>query len=337
MGASFELIEGIDRVAAETGFSGVVRIDSPDRTPVAIAFGLADRAHEIVNSTRTRFPIASGSKGFTALTIMHLVELGALDLATTARALLGDDLPLIDDRVTIEHLLAHRSGIGDYLDEDTLDDINDYAMTEPVHRLANTAGFLPMLDGHPSAFDPGERFTYCNGGFVVLALLAERATGSSFHDLVDEHVITPAGLHATAFLRSDELPADAALAYLDATGLRTNVLHLPVRGSGDGGLYTTVADVHTFWDALFAGRIVNQATLAQMVRSHSVDASSTKRYGLGFWLHATTDTVMLEGYDAGVSFRTTHQPSSGLTHTVIANTSEGAWPIIRHLDAALGI
>ena len=47
------------------------------------------------------------------------------------------------------------------------------------------------------------------------------------------------------------------------------------------------------------------------------------------------DRVMLEGYDAGVSFRTTHSPSTGITHTVIANTSEGAWPMIRALDAHL--
>ena len=49
---------------------------------------------------------------------MSLIEDGTLELDTTARSLLGDDLPLIDDEVTVEHLLAHRSGIGDYLDED---------------------------------------------------------------------------------------------------------------------------------------------------------------------------------------------------------------------------
>ena len=50
---------------------------------------------------------------------MSLVEDGSLALDTTARSVLGDDLPLIDGAVTVEHLLAHRSGIGDYLDEDT--------------------------------------------------------------------------------------------------------------------------------------------------------------------------------------------------------------------------
>ena len=54
----------------------------------------------------------------------------------------------------------------------------------------------------------------------------------------------------TAFLRSDELPGDAALGYLDVDGPRTNVFHLPVRGSGDGGIYSTAADLSAFWRAL---------------------------------------------------------------------------------------
>jgi hypothetical protein len=59
------------------------------------------------------------------------------------------------------------------------------------------------------------------------------------------------------------------------------------------------------------------------------------RYGLGFWLHESSDTVMLEGYDAGVSFRTVHAPTGHLTHTVLSNTSPGAWPITRRLDELL--
>ena len=57
-------------------------------------------------------------KGLTALAVVSLIDDGTLDLTTTARSVLGDDLPLIDDGVTIEHLLAHRSGIGDYFDEE---------------------------------------------------------------------------------------------------------------------------------------------------------------------------------------------------------------------------
>lgn len=61
-----------------------------------------------------------------------------------------------------------------------------------------------------------------------------------------------------------------------------------------------------------------------------------ERYGLGFWLHGETDTVMMEGGDPGVSFRSACDPREGVTHTVISNTSGGAWPLTRVLEEQLG-
>ena len=81
--------------------------------------------------------------------------------------------------MTIEHLLAHRSGIGDYLDEEADHEITDYVLAVPVHELATTEQYLAVLDGHPTKFPAGERFSYCNGGYVVLALIAERVSGTA--------------------------------------------------------------------------------------------------------------------------------------------------------------
>ena len=135
--------------------------------------------------------------------------------------------------VTIEHLLAHRSGIGDYLDEEAGHEVTDYVLTAPPHELATTEQYLAVLGGHPAKFPPGERFCYCNSGYVVLALIAERVSGVAFPELVAERVCRPAGMAGTGFLRSDELPAGTALGYLPLAGRsRTNVFHLPVRGSG---------------------------------------------------------------------------------------------------------
>jgi CubicO group peptidase (beta-lactamase class C family) len=318
--------------ALETGFSGVVRVDRDGAVAYVEAFGLADRAHGIANTVETRFALASGAKGFTALATVSLIEDGVLALDTTARSVLGPDLPLIDDRVTVEQLLAHRSGIGDYFDEDAHADVSDYVLPVPVHRLDSTEAYLAVLDGFPTVFPPGERFVYNNAAFVVLALIAERASGTPFNELVRRRVCEPAGMSDTAFLRSDELPGDAALGYLFEDRPRTNVHHLPVLGSGDGGIYSTAADISALWDAFFAGRIVGPPWVAEMVRPRSDWPEEERRYGLGFHLHATSDVVMLEGYDAGVSFRTMHDPSSRMTATVIANSSEGAWPTVDLLE-----
>jgi CubicO group peptidase (beta-lactamase class C family) len=169
----------------------------------------------------------------------------------------------------------------------------------------------------------------------VLALIAERTSGVPFHELVSRRVCEPAGMRDTGFLRSDELPGRAALGYLTVDGPRTNVFHLPVRGCGDGGVYSTAADVTSLWRSSFAGAIVSRDWVAEMVRPRSEVPSESMRYGLGFWLHASSDVVELHGHDAGVSFRSTHDPASTTTCTVMSNTSEGTWPIESLLDERL--
>ncbi|MDX8029044.1 serine hydrolase [Lentzea sp. BCCO 10_0856] len=318
-------IEDVDRIAAETGFSGVVSIDRAGEVEFAKAYGLANRTYQVPNTLDTRFGIASGSKGFTALVVHSLIRDGVLKLSTTARSLLGDDLPLIADDVTVEHLLTHTSGIGDYLDEEGDLQSNDY-LVGAVHELTTTEAFLPLLDGIPTKFKAGERFGYCNGGFVVLALLAERAGGAGYHELVRERVLRPAGMTRTDFLRADELPADAAVGYLDGMD-RSNVFHLPVLATGDGGIHTTAADMSTFWRALFAGDIVTDVD--EIVRARVDVPSESMRYALGFWRHETTDEVILIGGDAGVSFKSTHDRHTSTTRTVLSNTAPGAWPIAR--------
>src|SRR3954453_15809265 len=326
-----DLEDRVDRVATATRFSGVVRVDHDGQVELAKAYGMAHRGWGISNAVDTRFGIASGTKGLTALTVMCLIEEGRLGLSTTARSLLGADLPLIDDAVTVEHLLAHRSGIGDYVDESAGGAATDYVLPLPGHRLGRTEDYLAVLGGFPQVFAPGERFAYNNGGFVVLALLAERASGASFRRLVAERVCGPAGMPDTAFLRSHEPAGRAALGYLDAEGPRTNVLPLPVRGSGDGGVCTTAADVAALWRALFAGRIVPLSRVAELVRPRSDVPEEKKRYGLGFWLHPRTGAVLLEGYDAGVSARTVCDPDTGVTPPVLSNWTDGAWPLARYL------
>jgi CubicO group peptidase (beta-lactamase class C family) len=102
-----------------------------------------------------------------------------------------------------------------------------------VHELDTTETFIAKRDGHPADFVAGERFSYCNGGYILLALIAERARGTGYHDLVKDQVLAQAGLTDTAFLASDEPFMLMALIYLYPDGLGTNVLRLPVRGNGD--------------------------------------------------------------------------------------------------------
>src|SRR5215831_2083645 len=78
--------EAIDTLADESGFAGVVSVDRGGEIELGQAYGLADRAHQIPNTLDTRFALASGTKGLTALTVVSLLKDGVLRLSTAARS-----------------------------------------------------------------------------------------------------------------------------------------------------------------------------------------------------------------------------------------------------------
>ena len=181
-----DLERSVRAIATEEALSGVIRLDLDGEIAAEMAFGQSHRNLDIEMATSAQLAIASGNKAFTALAVMSLVEHGDLALDSRVRSILGDDLPLVDGRVTVEHLLAHRSGIGDYLDEDTIENPDAYVMPVPVHELVTTDDYIHILGGHPAKFAPDKRFSYCNSGYVILALIIERISGRPFHDVVDE-------------------------------------------------------------------------------------------------------------------------------------------------------
>ncbi len=334
--SSSRLAQEVEALVAD-GFAGTVRLDVGHETVLRAGFGLADRSRGLPMTPTTRLGMASGSKTLTALAVLSLVDEGVLSLTDTARSRLGDDLPLVADDVTIEQLLSHRSGIGDYLDEDSDVDLGDYPMPISVHLLDHVEAFVPLLDDHPTKFPAGTDFSYCNGAFVVLALIAERVSATPFPLLVQERVCVPGGLHATGYPRSDALPGDAALGYVEVDGQwRTNVFHLPVRGSGDGGAFTTVDDMHDLWSALLDGRLVSPPTVQDMLRPRSLPDSRGATYGLGLWLDPGDGSLQLVGEDAGASFTSVCFPRGDVTWTVMANTMGAAWPVHRVLADHVG-
>lgn len=322
----------LDRWVDDSDFWGVVRVARGEHALYARARGLADRAHGIPNAIDTLFPIASGTKLLTALALLSLLGDGAAELDTPVVDVLDAAAELIDRRATLRQLLSHTSGMGDYLDESAIADIDDYVLDVPVHRLASPGDFVSLLRGRSPKFAPDASFAYCNSGYVLLALAIESLAGRSYYDVVQERVCTPADMQATLVPRLDELPGSAAIGYLPRRGFRSHLFHLPIRGGGDGGAYSTAADVARLWSALFDGRIVPPALLLEMQRPRHVSASGTRAYGLGLWLDG--GVVYIEGSDPGISFHSRFEPATGLSSCVLSNTTRGAWPIATALEAS---
>ena len=196
-------------------------------------------------------------------------------------------------------------------------------------------GEKQVLDGVPITGRVKDFLVECFREHRFPALLVERVSGGSFHSFVEREVCARADLGATGFLRNDELPGDAALGYLYDEGLRTNVLHLPVRGNGDGGIYSTADDLHRFWGALTSRVIVGEEMFQVLTTPRHAVPEEGMRYAAGLWLHEAAPLLVIEGADAGVSFRSTHDPATGATVSVLGNSSDGAWPVIGELEDLL--
>lgn len=326
--------ELVDRIIDETGFSGVVQLGSLEQPHWTRSSGLADRARRLANTPDTLFALASGTKTLTALAVLSLVAEGRLALDSRVQHLLGGATDIVPPGVTVRQLLAHTSGIGDYLDEAEIPDVESYTLEVPAQHLAAPADYLPLLRGRPPKFAPGSRFSYCNSGYVLLAYASEVVSGRSYYELVQERVCVPAGMRETSFYRLDALPRCAALGYLPGKGWSINH-QLPVRGAGDGGAYASAGDIARLWAALVSGRIVPMDLVAEMLRPQHEGGSTRHSYGLGLWLARDREALFMEGSDAGISFRSTFQPSTGLVCSVLSNTTRGAWPVVRELEAAL--
>jgi CubicO group peptidase (beta-lactamase class C family) len=323
----------LEQRAKAHGFSGVVRVQRQGEVIIEFASGHSDRANERLNNLETRFAAASGTKALTALTIMSLVESRALTLDTTVRSVVGGDLPNVDEAVTIDHLLTHRSGVGDYLDEATDGDVDDHVLGSlSAHTLETARDYLPLLNAHGQQSLPGEQFAYNNSGFVMLSLVVETIAGS-FHQAVRDRVFAKAAMPDAGFFRSDDLPANTALGYLENG--RSNVFHLPVIGMGDGGVFLTLDDTTAFWDALLTGSIVSHERVAAMTTEVSV-YDGARSYGRGFWLGPGADHVWFEGMDAGASFQSGVYRDADVRYSVLSNTSSGAWPLVKTISGAVG-
>ena len=330
----------LDELVEASDFSGVVSVRRHGQPVYERAAGFADRANAIANTAETRFGIASGTKLLTALTVGRLIDLGRLALTTQVRDCISVALPDYSEAITIQHLLTHTSGIPDYYDEELIEDVDNFTVDIPWYELRGPKDYLPVFPQREMKFAPGEGFSYCNGGYILLGVVVEEVTGKRFQDVVAEEVLRPASMDRSGFFAMNQLPECTALGYIEeGENWRTNIYNLPIVGASDGGMFSTLADIAALWDGFWNGEIVS----GELVRTFSalfsnVGGDSGAHYGHGMWIHRRADGTLqhyIMGADAGVSFKSAVDCQRQLDYTVLSNTSKGAWPIARAIDDIL--
>ena len=316
-----ELIRRMEQAAAESEFSGVVSVFRGTSTLFSEAFGYRDVKNKLHHTTGTLFGIASGTKVFTALGIGVLVDRGTISLGTTAGEIDGAYAGFVDENATIRHLLTHTSGIYDYYDEEIEQDFDHFSVEIPWCELETPSDYYPLFEGQAMKFHPGERYSYSNGGYVFLGMLIEKLTGMLYRDFIREQVLQPAGMHRSGFYAFNDLPENTANGYLEDRRT-TNIYQLPLRGGGDGGIYTTTDDLRAFWDSLFSYRILSRELTGTYLATHwSFD--DTRGYGCGVYKRLDNSMFSIVGGDAGVGFDSRYLPQEDLTVNILSNVTNG--------------
>ncbi len=325
--------ERFENCCHEHGFSGVVYLGDLNSGDVLFARsrGYALRSEHIRNRIETRFQTASGSKIFTAVAILQLVQQGLLRLNTPVQEILGEDFPF-GSEISVRHLLTHTSGIPDYFEEEQADNIMDYArlwQKIPLYSLESDRDFLPLFLRKPVNFAAGERFLYCNAGFLLLGMIVAKVSGMTFREYVTQRVLQPAGLIAAGYFYADRLPGGSALGFVPMRdgGWRSNIFMIPYIGGGDGGAYMSAPEWGKFWAALMGGHLLGVDLQAEMLKPQTGAGEGPDRhYGLGVWINDTGGVRVygVVGQDPGVEMMSVCSPERALHLSVLSNQDEGA-------------
>ncbi|MFD6938934.1 serine hydrolase domain-containing protein [Streptomyces goshikiensis] len=250
--------------------------------PLTQAEGVQDKTTGAAMDPNSRFRIGSVTKTFSAVVLLQLVDEGKLKLDDPVNTYLPGLLP--DDRITVRHLLTHRSGLADYTNAMFEHTVPGF---EAVRNKVFTYQELVALSlREPRTAQPGASYSYSNTNFVVVGMLIEKATGRTVAKEYERRIIKPLKLKNTSYVHpSTAIKGPHAHGYLhpDEAGapLVDSTEQTVSWAQSAGAMISTTADLNTFMSGLLGGKLLSAGTMDAMTTVTPTDATNTRFYGLG--------------------------------------------------------
>ena len=282
-------IDSMMTFAAEHGlFNGSIFVSEKGKLLYSRSFGYANYDTKEPVTENTLFNLCSISKQFTATGILMLLEEGKLTLDDSLRQY----FPELPYSVTLRQMLHHISGLPDYmqLGMQYWKEGNIAANREAIALLAEHKP--PML------FQPGEKFQYCNTGYVLLAAVIEKLSGLSYADFIRQRIFEPLGMQQSRVYRTvfDETTQKGiAFGYVIDPGQARMVLpenYAPYQKQvttltgtfGDGGIFSSSHDMWIWEKALENNTLLKKTTLEAAFTSGLLNDGRPAGYGFGWFV-----------------------------------------------------
>jgi CubicO group peptidase (beta-lactamase class C family) len=245
------------------------------RTVFQKGYGYANLDWDIPITAATVFYAGSVSKQFTATSIVLLAERGKLSLDDPITKFIPELPDSTYGRVTLRQMLHHTSGVADLY----------VAMGRagiPVADVFSDSAAIQLLASQPLNFPPGDRYSYSNGAYFLLAQVVAGASGMSFREFAQRNIFGPLGMtHSHFHDRAGHIVKHRAMSYqpADDTGFVQSYMS-NFDKVGAGGLYTTVGDLLTWQRAFFGGRVGGPDFLGTMLTKGVLNDGDTLSYAL---------------------------------------------------------
>jgi CubicO group peptidase (beta-lactamase class C family) len=236
-------------LAKNDSFSGVVLVMKAGRPLLREAYGQANYELDVPNTVETKFRLGSITKQFTAMAIMILAERGTLSVEDPISKHL-ESTPSAWDKITIRHLLTHTSGIPSYTGFPQM-------MSRTVRLPATVEEIIGTFREKTLEFEPGEKFTYSNSGYIVLGKIVERASGQDYESFLRQNICQPLEMKDTGYDQNMAILPRRAAGYARVLGVLANAPYIDMTWPhAAGALYSTVDDLARWDQALAAGKLI---------------------------------------------------------------------------------
>ncbi|WP_455357085.1 serine hydrolase domain-containing protein [Streptomyces sp. SYSU K217416] len=325
----------LDKAVAQGAPGAMARVDG-DGTTYRVARGVADRGTGRPISTADRFRIGSATKTFSTVVVLQLVAEGKLGLDDPVNRHLPGLLP--DDRITVRHVLSHKSGLWDYTNDMFERTVPGFEAVR--NRVFTQQELIDLSLTHAPSPAPGTAFGYSNTNFVVAGMLIEKITGAPVRQAYQSRIIRPLGLVNTVYVHpSTAIPGRYARGYLtpDEAGapLVDSTRQTASWAQAAGALISDPKDLNRFFSALMGGRLVRADLLEQMQQWVPSNSSGKQFYGLGLRRRDLTCGVSVYGHTGTVQGYYTYAFTSKdgrRSISALANTSNNTAVLVTMAD-----
>jgi len=297
------------------------------RVVFARGYGLANLEQQIPCDVKTNFRLASVSKQFTAMAVVILAQRKKLFLDEPLAEFFAE-FPEYGRQITVRQLLSHNSGLLDY--EDLIPKATKIPLLDrDVLRL--------LLEQERTYCPPGSKYRYSNSGYAVLAQIVEVRSGNTFAHFLKKSIFEPLQMnHTLAYEQGLSVIPNRAHGYSpDGAGFKRADQSLTSSVLGDGGIYSSVADLYRWDQALYSTTLISRKMLDLAFSAATGTDHPGTGYGFGWYIgsYRGLKETWHSGNTIGFTTHLTRFPEKKVTVIVLSNRSEAKIVELVHILA----